>query len=150
MTAITAFLTNDHRDCDDTFVDFENQLPSRDWPQLDRLWQDFSSHLKSHLQMEEEILFPAFEAATGITSGPTAVMRLEHQQMRELLADMDKALADEDADTAQGIAETLMFLIQQHNMKEENMLYPMCDGQIDAATTIEAMKNITDKTCQCA
>lgn len=150
MTNIATFLTTDHRDCDNTFVDFENQLPTRDWPVLDRLWQDFSTHLLDHLSMEEQVLFPAFEQATGIVNGPTSVMRLEHEQMRELLSDMNQALSDQDDNKAQGIAETLMFMMQQHNMKEENMLYPMCDGNIDSAATIEKMKAQSNIHQQCA
>ena len=29
-----------------------------------------------------------------------------------------------------GIAETLLIMMQQHNMKEENILYPMCDQHL--------------------
>lgn len=81
------------------------------------------------------MLFPAFENATGMTQGPTQVMRMEHGQMRELTEQMNQALAAQDADAFAGAAETLLILMQQHNMKEENILYPMCDqalaGQVD-------------------
>ncbi|TRZ68118.1 MAG: hemerythrin domain-containing protein, partial [Rhodocyclaceae bacterium] len=30
------------------------------------------------------------------------------------------------------VAETLLILMQQHNMKEENILYPMCDQALAA------------------
>ena len=29
-----------------------------------------------------------------------------------------------------GIADTLLIMMQQHNMKEENILYPMCDQHL--------------------
>ena len=29
-----------------------------------------------------------------------------------------------------GQAETLLIMMQQHNMKEENILYPMCDQHL--------------------
>ena len=64
--------------------------------------------------------------------GPTRVMRAEHAQMRELLAAAGEALAAEDADDYAGNAETLLILAQQHNMKEENVLYPMCDQHLAA------------------
>ena len=31
-----------------------------------------------------------------------------------------------------GVAETLLIMMQQHNMKEENVLYPMCDQHLAA------------------
>jgi DUF438 domain-containing protein len=65
-----------------------------------------------------------------MTSGPTEVMRGEHRQMRDLLGQMSSGLADRDGDTFSGAAETLLILMQQHNMKEENILYPMCDNAL--------------------
>jgi DUF438 domain-containing protein len=68
--------------------------------------------------------------------GPTQVMRGEHVQMRELMDAACASLAAKDAEDYSGNAETLLVMMQQHNMKEENMLYPMCDqhlmDQIDA------------------
>jgi len=58
------------------------------------------------------------------------VMRGEHVQMRELLDAARDALAAKDADDYSGNAETLLIMMQQHNMKEENVLYPMCDQHL--------------------
>jgi len=52
-------------------------------------------------------------------------MRMEHQQMRALVQDLDNALAAKEKDEYLGLSETLMVMMQQHNMKEEMMLYPM-------------------------
>lgn len=62
--------------------------------------------------------------------GPTQVMRGEHVQMRQLLAAAETALAKRDADDYMGNAETLLIMMQQHNVKEENVLYPMCDQHL--------------------
>ena len=50
---------------------------------------------------------------------------MEHQQVRALAQSLDELLAAEDKELFLGLSETLMVLIQQHNMKEEMMLYPM-------------------------
>ena len=83
--------------------------------------------MTAHFEAEEGVLFPAFEAATGMGHGPTEMMRHEHEQMRTLLAQLESACDAHDGDGYSGIAETLLMLMQQHNMKEENILYPMCD-----------------------
>ena len=57
-------------------------------------------------------------------------MRGEHTQLRELIATAEAALAARDADDYSGIAETFLIMVQQHNMKEENILYPMCDQHL--------------------
>ncbi|MEW6253979.1 MAG: hemerythrin domain-containing protein, partial [Planctomycetota bacterium] len=72
-------------------------------------------------------LFPAFEERTGMRAGPTQVMRMEHAQMRELIDAMAQAVDAGDAERFLGLSETLNVLMQQHNLKEENMLYPMSD-----------------------
>ncbi len=81
------------------------------------LFQVFRGSLLRHFRMEEEVLFPGFETATGSSAGPT--------QMR---AAVDAGSADDFL----GAADTLMVLMQQHNMKEEGILYPMCDQVLAA------------------
>ncbi|MFO1427497.1 MAG: hemerythrin domain-containing protein [Steroidobacteraceae bacterium] len=68
----------------------------------------------------------------GSSAGPTAVMRSEHQQLRELLEAGKLSLADEDATAFTGLAETLLTMLQQHNLKEEHILYRMCDSMLGA------------------
>jgi hemerythrin-like domain-containing protein len=72
-------------------------------------------------------MFPAFEARTGMTQGPTAVMRSEHSQMTGLLNRLYDATARKDMNAYLGDADTLLILMQQHNVKEEQMLYRMAD-----------------------
>jgi hemerythrin-like domain-containing protein len=72
-------------------------------------------------------LFPKFEQATGSAMGPTQVMKAEHAQMRQLFKDMQSAVDDQDKDRYLGLSETLMIVMQQHNMKEEQILYRMAD-----------------------
>ena len=47
--------------------------------------------------------------------------------MRELFAEMQAALTAKDTHTYAGLSETLLVLMQQHNFKEEQMLYQMAD-----------------------
>jgi len=140
MTDITTYMTHDHKECDDLFVEFENNIAAENWTELANTWKQFSERLAMHLQMEESALFPEFEAATGMTQGPTAVMRAEHIQIRSLLAEMEYGIENKDSDQCQGVAETLMIMIQQHNMKEEQMLYPMCDQHVDSERVLSIMK----------
>jgi iron-sulfur cluster repair protein YtfE (RIC family) len=76
--------------------------------------------------MEEEELFPALIAAHG-PAGPVQMMRMEHAQMNTLLEQMAGSVAHRNAQKYGGLAETLLIVMQQHNLKEEQMLYPMAD-----------------------
>jgi hemerythrin-like domain-containing protein len=62
-----------------------------------------------------------------MTQGPTQIMRMEHRQMSDLLNQLSDGLTRQDADAFLGDCETLLIIMQQHNMKEEQMLYHMAD-----------------------
>ncbi len=127
MSTILEFLGSDHRACDDLFASAEAAAAQQNWDSARSLFGQFNAAMARHLAMEEEVLFPAFEARTGMRSGPTEVMRMEHAQMRALLQGMADAVAAGDQGRFLGLSETLNMLMQQHNLKEENMLYPMSD-----------------------
>ena len=52
--------------------------------------------LERHIRLEEEIVFPLFEARSGIVDGPTAVMRDEHRCLRRALALMRAGIEARD------------------------------------------------------
>ena len=131
--SITTPLFQHHKHCDEIFADAEEACGKDDWTAGATAFELLGGQLETHFASEEELLFPAFEAATGMTSGPTEVMRGEHRQMRELLAQMQGAVDSRDSDAFGGAAETLLILMQQHNMKEENILYPMCDNALGSS-----------------
>jgi DUF438 domain-containing protein len=133
VMSTTAPLFQHHKHCDEIFASAEEACADGNWDAGGKAFALLLNQLETHFTSEEEVLFPAFEAATGMTSGPTEVMRGEHRQMRDLLAQMQGALAVRDSDTFGGAAETLLILMQQHNMKEENILYPMCDNALGAS-----------------
>lgn len=132
MTSLTTPLQNHHKHCDDLFADAEAAAQEGRWPACDDMLARFRAELEAHFATEEQVLFPAFEASTGMTGGPTQVMRFEHSQMRELLGQLAAAGQSRDEVGFAGVAETLLVLLQQHNMKEENILYPMCDRSLGA------------------
>jgi DUF438 domain-containing protein len=133
MTSIPEYMTTKHRECDEYFSEAETAVAKSDWALALDTWQRFSAELTEHFEQEESTLFPAFEQATGMTTGPTQVMRMEHQQMRALVQELDNALVAKAKDEYLGLSETLMVMMQQHNMKEEMMLYPMMAKTIAGA-----------------
>lgn len=146
MSSISEYMQHHHRDCDELFARAEASAADKDWSSSAEQWSDFTRQMDQHLRMEEEVLFPAFEAETGQTQGPTMVMRMEHEQMRALLGEMSGCIENRDQQRFLGLAESLMVLIQQHNMKEEQMLYPMTDRALgDAAAILAQMQNLGER-----
>lgn len=140
MSHITPFMTEDHRRCDELFAQAEAAAAQGDLSACQSCLSAFTRALLHHFSMEEQILFPAFEEKTGMRMGPTRVMLMEHEQMRGLLGELSAALAAGDPEEYLGQAETLMILMQQHNMKEEQMLYPMSDRALNGDDILQALQ----------
>lgn len=131
MQTISDYLSADHQRCDTLFADAEAAAAASQLGPAQAGFAAFRQGMLHHLAMEETVLFPAFEQASGSSMGPTRMMRMEHEQMRELFAQMDDALAAGNTRTFAGLAETLLILMQQHNLKEEQILYPMTDRALE-------------------
>ena len=111
MISVQAVMTHDHKKCDDYFSQAENFVLQKNWNNTNLLTEKFHQAMQLHFTQEEDKLFPAFEQATGMHDGPTA---------------------DENSDRYLGLTATLQIFMQQHNMKEEQILYPMIDQQCSA------------------
>jgi hemerythrin-like domain-containing protein len=90
-----------------------------------------------HHAKEEQVLFAAMKAH-GVSgpSGPVAVMLREHEQGRELLAELDAlAQAPEpwnagDRERVADAALGYVALMRQHIRKEDTILYPMAVARL--------------------
>ncbi|WP_324172351.1 hemerythrin domain-containing protein [Sulfurimonas sp.] len=131
MSTIKEYLTTDHTKCDELFAAMEDSA-NKSIKDAKAAYEAFTASSERHFQMEERVMFLEFETKTGMTQGPTAMMRHEHEQMRTLIAQMGEAIVDENKDRFFGLSETLMILMQQHNMKEEQMLYTMAQQHLSA------------------
>ncbi len=141
---ITEFMTADHRACDEQFAQLENIVDQGNFDGGKIMWEEFHNHMLKHFDMEEKVMFPQFSASEGGHCDPTQVMIMEHDQMRQLFTQMQTAIDANDKNGFLGASETLLFTMQQHNMKEEQMMYTMVDGvsSLDSSKIIEEMKAI--------
>lgn len=144
MQSILEYMTNEHAKCDAHFATAEQQVSKGNWQEANAIFDDFANAIERHFMMEEQVLFPYIERTMGNSGGPVAVMRMEHSQMRDLLKILTEMFEQKDREGFLGTSETLLILMQQHNMKEEQILYPMAerilaDGQ---EQVIEEMENL--------
>ncbi|HTO46613.1 MAG TPA: hemerythrin domain-containing protein [Burkholderiales bacterium] len=127
MSRVAETMSRDHAACDERFTAAEAAVAEGDLARAGSALAAFTAALERHLGVEESELFPAFEQRTGMTDGPTAMMRLEHAEMRELVRQLGAALDAADAAEFLGLTDTLNVLMQQHNLKEEQVLYALLD-----------------------
>lgn len=123
---VTEYYGQDHQRLDELLRRFEH-LKDADLSLAGCLFAEFKAGLERHIGWEEQILFPLFEAKTGMRDdGPTEVMRWEHRQILGLLAEIQARVAQRQAAPGPAVV-ALEDLLRQHNQKEEQILYPVTD-----------------------
>ena len=137
---INQFMTADHRDCDGKFAELENIVDQGNFDGAKAMFEEFQSHMLKHFDMEEQIIFPQYQASEGGHCDPTPVMLMEHTQMRTLFTQMKNAIDANDKENFLGQSEALLFTMQQHNMKEEQMMYNLADQSLNSEDIINQMK----------
>ena len=141
--AVFTYFEADHDRLDTLFANFQH-YKNTDYPTAKQYFRDFKFGLQRHIIWEEEILFPIFEKKTGITNGPTAVMRIEHQMIGKRLEELHEKVRQQNpkSDTEE---QALMNVLLMHNQKEEAVLYPAIDYTItdeDQENIFRAMKEL--------
>ncbi len=132
MTTLAGYMSTDHKACDEAFAIAEEAALHSNGSLAESAFSTYRQDMERHFRREEEVLFPALLEAGG-PSGPVQVMRMEHAQMNELIEQMANALACQDSNEYGGLSETLLIVMQQHNLKEEQILYPLADRVLAAA-----------------
>ena len=132
MVKISQSLTEDHRRIDQIFIDIEQVITKSAWDEAWSITNSFDQMMEHHFAIEEECLFPAIEQATASASAPVRVMTMEHDQIRYLINVLRSAIAEKSRENGLSACETLLIMIQQHNTKEENVLYPMADTTVQS------------------
>jgi len=140
---IKDFMTQDHRECDNLYAPVEEAISKGDFEKALELFVPFKEAMLRHFAMEEEVLFPKMEEFLGGGEGPIHVMKMEHAQIRSILDQMGEAIEAKNQQKALGFGETFMIMTQQHNMKEEQILYTMAEQlPIEKEKVVEQMKEI--------
>ena len=125
--SVTSYLAWDHDRLDEVLRSVSVAVRNGRFEEASARYDRFESGLLRHLRVEEELVFPVFEARSGMTSGPTDVMRDEHRHVRQALQVMRRGLQGSDAG---GYEDGLRFfdsVLPDHNAKEEHILYPTLD-----------------------
>lgn len=109
----------------------------------------FEENLDPHSKREEGYLFPMMAKYIGSDTGPIAVMEYEHQQGKEnlqaFISKAEQVTEPLDAKRAKEISSYLIeayYILSQHFMKEENVLFPMAERMLSAEEKSLLKENI--------
>lgn len=126
--SVSEYLQGDHHRLDAILQETQARVQAGDFKAAGAAFGEFKCGLNWHIDVEEQVLFPTFEASTGMSSGgPTVVMRHEHVLIRGAMDEASAGLAAADAGRFATAVSALLGVLGEHNMKEEQILYPMTD-----------------------
>ena len=128
MSTILEFMRVDH-DRLDNKIRIYSAEKLVDIEKAENIFLFFKSELERHIIWEEDILFPVFERKTGIEDGgPTSVMRMEHIQIKKHLQEIKRKLHTKINQKHCKEEVALFKVLESHNQKEEDILYPGIDN----------------------
>lgn len=140
LESLTHLLSLDHRRLDAILAAAKQSLHAGDIARGFARFSEFRNGLERHIAAEEEVLFPVFEALIGGPgNGPTHVMRLEHSEIRRLMAEIVSELERGGGDGRATPLAALTARIYAHNGKEERILYPAMDQATRDAGALDAL-----------
>lgn len=129
-----AALEREHREIDGGIEAFIEGLPAGK-AETEPLVRAMDG-LRRHIYLEEEFLFPPLRAAGMMV--PLFVMVRQHGELWDAMRALDALLAaNADADTLREACRGLLDLLDQHNSKEEPIIYPQADKKLDAAASAQ-------------
>ena len=132
MSSTNNWLIHEHSLYENLLSQCTEAVEIEDWKTVNLLFKKMVTHLKRHMALEEEVLYPAYEAATHAPQGPTDALREEHDQIARLIMDMARVIKTRDSDY---VLECLTHLERQmikHHEKEEDLFLPMASHILDA------------------
>ena len=119
------WLWHDHRDYEDLLVACADFARVSEWLAAKERFDDLVSLLKGHFLMEEEVLFPAYEALVDAPGTPTGKLRAEHDLIRHLLERLSEAIRTRDGPQVAEVVSRLEEVMSQHHENEEEIFLPM-------------------------
>jgi iron-sulfur cluster repair protein YtfE (RIC family) len=134
--AICASLLDIHKTLKEVFLQHQEALLDGDLGRAMERLSEFERRLLPHIREEEDLLLPVYERAGAIPGGPPILFTGEHKRMRELLAGFQGALSALEQNPEgrkRGVLRlldrqaTFKSLMEHHDLREANILYPALD-----------------------
>lgn len=131
---VAGYLCWDHRRMEDLLHAGTRSARSGDWAAAHSILEAYAQALLRHADIEDDILFPAYERLSGgMADSPTAMMRHEHVEVRAAVHDLVRAARDADQPALEAALSRLDAVVIEHHAKEEEILFPGMDDALDAA-----------------
>ena len=108
-------------------------VETEDWGTVNSLFGELVTHLKRHMAMEEEVLYPAYESASHAPQGPTTALREEHTNIIRLIQGVARVIKTRDSEHVNECLAHLEHQMIKHHEKEEDIFLPMASHILDVS-----------------
>ncbi|MGB3415028.1 MAG: hemerythrin domain-containing protein [Microbacteriaceae bacterium] len=149
MGILAEALEQEHHEIDGGIESFVQRL-EQGTPDKKSLLRAFDA-LRRHIYLEETFIFPPLKAA-GLMM-PVFVMLREHGELWNAMDKIEALLGSEPARLEQSTinslkhgCQELLSLLDAHNSKEEPVIYPQIDANLDPSANQELQDFLVDGT----
>jgi len=81
MSSTNNWLIHEHSLYENLLSQCTEAVEIEDWKTANLLFKKLVTHLKRHMGLEEEVLYPAYEVAAHAPQDPTSALREEHDHI---------------------------------------------------------------------
>ena len=138
MQTIGEAFAHDHRRLEQALAASMAHAGAGRWDEAAAAFAVFRRGIERHMEVEEEVLFPAVEA--GAETPLTAILRKGHRDLRVFFDELDDALQARDALECARITASIRALLERHDEKEEAELYPAAQTRLGGAADAVATR----------
>lgn len=125
MSGSEDWLHHDHRSYEEALAGCRAAAEAEDWQSVAAMLDELFAHLRLHMLMEEEILYPAYEEQPGADADATGEMRDQHQEITRLARDVERVARTSDSGHFLASLEPLEKAMHEHHRLEEESFLPM-------------------------
>jgi hemerythrin-like domain-containing protein len=126
------WLVHDHSWYEALMLRCQLAVAEEDWAAADQDFKDLVARLKTHMAMEEGVLYPAYEAAGHAPQGPTTALRREHDEIVRLVQDIVPLMKSRNSEYVLDSLTQLERVMFKHHEKEEDIFLPMASHILTA------------------
>lgn len=146
MTHFDRAFLGEHREMEQRLREVGLHVSRGEWDLAAATVERQKAHLAHHIDVEERLVYPAFEAqADGEGLRTLAFLRKRHLELPVFFDELSDALAERDSESAQETLETLLRIIADHHQSEEKDVFPCFEPTASlAAVGLQAAHALED------
>lgn len=130
MNDTNNWLVHDHRKYDEMLTECEMAAEMADWKDAVNLFNKFTSELKSHMQLEDEVIYPLFEKKSPDAEDAMLELHEQHEDLVRLLTDLVSVIKNKNIDHFMESLIPLHKVMNEHNQFEEEVFQRLGNDEL--------------------